>query len=190
MEREAEPAPTAAATAMPHVLASITVFDPDGGTIRLGELWTERTVVLLFVRHFGCIFCRQQIAELRPLADPIRALGAELVVIGLGTVDEARAFRSEQALDIRIFTDPTREAYCAMEMRRGGRSVLSPGVFVRALKAWRQGFRQTRPAGDPLQQGGVVIIDRTGVERYVFISREAGEHPAPGDILAALRARP
>ena len=175
---------------MPHVLDAITVFNVEGGAIRLGQLWAGRTAVLVFVRHFGCIFCRQQMADVRPLIEPVRALGAALVVIGQGTVEEARAFSAEQAVDVQIVTDPTRQAYCAMEMRRSRGSVLSARVFRRALRAWGRGFRQTRPAGDPFQQGGVVIIDGTGVERYVFISREAGDHPPPEDILAALRAVP
>jgi peroxiredoxin len=170
-----------------HVLQQITVFDPDGREIRLGQLWAERTVVLVFVRHFGCLFCREQIAALRHLGGRVRSLGAELVLIGHGTVEQARAFRDE-AGPLPVFTDPTRQAYCAMNMRRGRRSVMTVGVLRRALRAWRLGFRQSRVAGDPFQQGGVVIVDPTGLERYRFISREAGLHPRPADILAALEA--
>jgi hypothetical protein len=34
-------------------LAAIEVLDPEGRSVRLGSLWSERTVVLAFVRHFG-----------------------------------------------------------------------------------------------------------------------------------------
>jgi hypothetical protein len=34
-------------------LHDVTVLDPDGQPVRLGDLWRERTVVLAFVRHFG-----------------------------------------------------------------------------------------------------------------------------------------
>ena len=64
-----------------------------------------------------------------------------------------------------------------MDMRRGRRTVLTLRLLRHALRAWRQGFRQTDVAGDPFQQGGVVIVAPTGVERYRFISREAGDHP-------------
>ena len=170
---------------MAHVLEQITVLDPDGREIRLGELWAERTVVLVFVRHFGCLFCREQIAALRPLGERVRSLGAELVLIGHGTIEQAQAFRDE-ARPLAVFTDPTRQAYCAMNMRRGRRTVLTVGVLRRAIRAWRLGFRQSRVAGDPFQQGGVVIVAPTGPERYRFISREAGDHPTPDDILTAL----
>jgi hypothetical protein len=34
-------------------LAQLTLQDPDGKDVRLGTLWQERPVVLVFVRHFG-----------------------------------------------------------------------------------------------------------------------------------------
>jgi hypothetical protein len=36
-----------------EVLSSLELADPDGETQRLGELWADRTVVLVFLRHFG-----------------------------------------------------------------------------------------------------------------------------------------
>jgi peroxiredoxin len=171
-----------------HPLAGMTVFDPDGREIRLGELWAAETVVLVFVRHFGCLFCRQQIAAIVPLRRRLKSLGAELVVIGHGSPEQARAFRDEQATPFPLFTDPTRQAYCAVGMRRSLRSVLTLRVLARSINAGARGFRQTGVAGDPFQQGGVVVIAPTGVERYRFVSREAGEHPPPADILAAVDA--
>lgn len=34
-------------------LAEIALEDADGRTRRLGELWRDRPVVLVFIRHFG-----------------------------------------------------------------------------------------------------------------------------------------
>jgi hypothetical protein len=34
-------------------LENVTVLDPDGRSVRLGDLWREQTVVLAFIRHFG-----------------------------------------------------------------------------------------------------------------------------------------
>lgn len=175
---------------MAHVLDEITVFDPDGQAIRLGQLWAERTAVLVFVRHFGCLFCKEQIAALGPLRESVRSLGAELVVIGNGTVDQARAFRGDPqgTGPFPLFTDPKGQAYCAMGMRRGRRSVFTLRLVRHVVRAWRQGFRQTYVAGDPLQQGGVVIVAPTGRELYRFVSREAGDHPPAAEILEGLKA--
>jgi hypothetical protein len=34
-------------------LAAIEARNVDGGRVRLGDLWRERPLVLVFVRHFG-----------------------------------------------------------------------------------------------------------------------------------------
>jgi len=34
-------------------LENVTVLDPDGRSVRLGDLWRGQTVVLAFIRHFG-----------------------------------------------------------------------------------------------------------------------------------------
>jgi hypothetical protein len=34
-------------------LARMRVLDPDGREVRLGDLWRDRPVVLVFIRHFG-----------------------------------------------------------------------------------------------------------------------------------------
>jgi hypothetical protein len=34
-------------------LAALEILDEEGRSRRVGELWTPRPVVLLFVRHFG-----------------------------------------------------------------------------------------------------------------------------------------
>ena len=108
-------------------------------------------------------------------------------MIGHGTVDETRAFRDEHHLTCPLFTDPGRQAYRALEMRHGRRTLMSPRVIAHTITAMWQGFRQTFVAGDPLQQGGVIVIAPGGVERYRYISREAGDHPRFSRILAALQ---
>ena len=174
---------------MPHVLDDLALLDPDGRLVRVGDLWSDRMAVLMFVRHFGCLFCKQQVAEIAPFLGRIRAAGAELFVIGQGSVEEAREFRDEHRLEMRLLTYPTRQAYCALGMRRGAASALKPAVVLRGLEAMRQGFRQTRTKGDPLQQGGVLVIAPGGEERYRYISQFAGDHPAPAGILDHCRRR-
>jgi hypothetical protein len=34
-------------------LGLMRVLDPDGREVRLGDLWRERTIALVFIRHFG-----------------------------------------------------------------------------------------------------------------------------------------
>ena len=52
-------------------LENISVLDADGRGVRLGDLWREQTVVLAFIRHFGWLFCRQQVAVRNNSAWPL-----------------------------------------------------------------------------------------------------------------------
>jgi hypothetical protein len=143
--------------------------------------------VLLFVRRFGCVFCREQVAEVQTHAAELEAAGADVVVVGNGSVVEAAAFATEYAGLLRVLTDPAREAYCAFGMQRGWRTAANVGTVSRAVRARARGYRQAAgPQGDPLQQGGVLVFEAGGRERWRFISRVAGEYPPIEAVLAAL----
>jgi peroxiredoxin len=169
-------------------LAATNVLDSDGRTVRLGDLWRERAVVLVFVRHFGCIFCKQQVAELKGVVEQIEARGAELVVLGNGSVEDARRFGREQGIGFRLLTDPTGQSYRQAGMRHGLATVVGPGVLGRGLVAWARGFRQSEVLGDPLQQGGVLVIAAGGHEVFRYVSRRAGDHPSTTQLLAVLNS--
>jgi NAD(P)-dependent dehydrogenase (short-subunit alcohol dehydrogenase family) len=123
---------------------------------------------------------------LRDRIGDIRARGAELVIVGNGAEHFARAFREDFELDCPVLVDPELRSYRAAGLRRGRVEVLSPRLAGNALRALRGGFRQTGVEGDPWQLGGVFVVRPDGALTYRYASREAGDHPPPEDILAAL----
>jgi peroxiredoxin len=167
-------------------LLAATVLDLDGSKVRIGALTTRGPVLLVFVRHFGCLFCKEQVAEVLARREDFAARGVEPIVVGNGSVEDAKAFAREHAAGLRVLTDPHREAYCAAGMKRGASTSMSFGVMKRATRAMMNGYRQTKTQGDPFQQGGVLALGADGRVRYRFISEEAGEHPALNDVLRAL----
>lgn len=122
---------------------------------------------------------------MRGVVEEIRARGAELVLVGNGSLEEARRFSEEQRLSSPLYTDPSLEAYRCAELRHGLASTLSPRVIPHALKALTSGFRQTSTQGSALQQGGAFVIARGGKLLFEHTSREAGDHP---DVVALLKA--
>ncbi len=166
----------------------MSVRNSDGREVRLGTLWQQRSVVLVFVRHFGCVFCRAQVAELSAALPQIRARAAELVLIGTGDVQAAREFRSDFDLDVPVFADPELTTFRALPLQRGFKTVLTLSVMKRAVKTLQDGFRQGKTQGDVWQQGGVFILGPGDREHYRYISAEAGDHPTVEAILSALTA--
>lgn len=175
------------APAAPASFLDAALMDTQGMPVRLGSLIERSPVLFVFVRHFGCVFCKEQVADVIARRTDFAARGVEPVVVGHGTVEEAQAFAAAHAAGLRVFTDPTREAYCAVGMKRGLGTSMSVGVVKRAARAYARGFRQTRTQGDALQQGGVILLAPDGRMLFEFISDEAGEHPSLDDVLAAVR---
>jgi peroxiredoxin len=123
---------------------------------------------------------------LRGVLPQIRARGAELVVVGNGQPFHAVHFREDHNIDFPLLVDPELKAYQAAGLRRGVKTAIKAGVLKNAWRAMRGGYRQGRTQGDPWQQGGVFIITPDGQVKYSYVSQEAGDHPAPEDVLAAL----
>ncbi len=120
--------------------------------------------------------------------EDIRRRGAELVAVGSGTELMAADFVAQHHVDFPVLVDPGRHAYQALALKHGALSTFSPRSLAHAARALKKGFRQGRVLGDPNQQGGAFVIVPPGEMVYAFASGEAGDHPPPGDLVAALDA--
>ncbi|MEW6432024.1 MAG: peroxiredoxin-like family protein [Myxococcota bacterium] len=126
-------------------------------------------------------------AGFRSRQDELKALGVTLAFIGNGTPAMAEDFKQSLGLEVPVFTDPSRRTYAQLGFKRGPLSVVSPGVLASAVRAWRAGFRQTKTQGDPVQQGGVVVVRAGGAAEYGFASAAAGDHPPLDVVMDAAR---
>lgn len=178
-----------------RLLSSWNLADDDGVPVRLGDTWKHRPVVLAFVRHFGCVFSREQVNDLKRVLPELQARGAELVIVGNGKPEEARAFREDLALDCTILVDPSLTTYRLAGLRRGLAALLVPRFIRNKLRALRDGYRDRKVQGDPWQQGGVFVIAPRGANDeaevvYSHVSEVAGDHPAPSDVVDAVGRAP
>lgn len=168
--------------------AALPVLTPDGAEVRLGEAWATKPVVLALMRHFGCIFCKDHVARLKPIIPRIHQAGAELVIVGNGLPQFAKFFAEDYGIDTPLFTDPTLRVYEALEAHRPGwLAAVHPLVMLRAFRAMLRGRMQGRTQGDVAQLGGVFIILPDGSMPYAYRSRLAGDLPANDEVLAQLR---
>lgn len=133
------------------------------------------------------MFCRQQAAEFRLHQPELDALGVNLVFIGNGLPAMANDFIDEHHLTNPVWTDPKRASYRLLGFKRGWGSLLSPAVFIYGVKALAAGFRQRRTQGDPVQQGGVLVVKAGGEVVYAYTSATAGDHPKIETVLQQSR---
>ena len=173
--------------AVPRALLDATVLGVDGAPVRLASTWAEHPVVLVLLRHFGCLFCKEQAAEMSAAGDEIERLGARLVFVGSGSAQYARWFQEDYAPGRPVYSDAELVTYRALEARRGLRTSVNARTVWLSVRALLRGFRQGRTQGDQYQQGAVAVIAPGGSMPYLHVSEVAGDHPRPKDVLAVLR---
>jgi hypothetical protein len=174
--------------ASPRGLADCRVTDLSGGAVRLGDEWRERPAVVVWLRHYGCLLCREQAAGFRRREAEIEALGARLVFVGNGDAAAALAFAARHCPGCRVLSDPGLQSYGVIGARRGWASTLGPAAVGAGWRAFRHGFRQGRVRGVPDQQGGVYVVLPGDRVVYAYLSGSAGDHPPIEDVIGALRA--
>ena len=112
-------------------IGAAPVMTLDGESTRIRELWRENTTVTSFVRHFGCLFCHQMVHDLVATLPAILRRGGQVIIVGNGTMEQARYFFSMKQLPragVSVVTDPERESYRAAGFERGVvRTLMNPG---------------------------------------------------------------
>lgn len=124
---------------------------------------------------------------MRGIKKDIETAGARLVFIGNGDTAFGRQFKDSLVPDCEVLTDPSTASYALLGARSGRWVTLTPRSWPAGLRALKAGFRQSRTQGHAYLLGGVAIVDSTGVVRWSYVSRFAGDHPSPAEILTALR---
>jgi peroxiredoxin len=165
-------------------LLDAEVVDADGERHALHELIGGKLTLAVFLRHFGCIGCSQQVDVLVPMLDELAALDVVTILIGNGDARYIAAFRERQRLEgylVMIVTDATLGSHRAAGFGRSLWATYGPRALWADLRAMGKGYSLATRQGDGLQQGGVLLIDRDG--RLAF--RQAAS-AAPEPVSAAV----
>lgn len=171
-------------------LAAVQVIGLDGSPVRIREFWRKATTVTSFVRHFGCLFCHQMVHDLVTSVPNIVARGAQVLIVGNGSTEQAKRFFTSKKLPregVAVVTDPDRESYRTAGFDRGyARTFLHPGAAKAFGGAKAQGHRITGLFGDLTQLGGLLVVKPPASLAYFHKSRFAGDHPDMSEVIAAL----
>ena len=161
--------------------------DKAGRRIHLSDLWSaaDRGIVLVFLRHFGCLFCKNQVGELRQHYQQIRDTGYDVVTIGQGSEARAARFAEDNNLPFPVFGDKERATYreYGLTSNRFG-SFLEPDAYRVGIKSLLHGYFPGMPEGSLSQNPGVFLIDRQGRILTARIGHHAGDFATIPEILA------
>jgi hypothetical protein len=152
----------------------------DGDESRnLGEL--PRPFFLIFLRHFGCVFCRYQVKQLRTRPE------LPIIFVCMESSDEAADFRSKMGSPHRFLSDPGRDLYRHFNVPEGTtRQLITLNAFVGGLRALGNGVLQGRPSADPMQLAAAFLIAQTGDVAWSRIAKDVAEIFSAKELAEAL----
>ncbi|KAL6649715.1 hypothetical protein ACP70R_013939 [Stipagrostis hirtigluma subsp. patula] len=187
-------AEAAPAEGLASKLRGVEVLDLSGKAVPIVDLWKDRKAVVAFARHFGCVLCRKRADLLASKQDVMQAAGVALVLIGPGTVEQAKAFCEQTKFKGEVYADPNHASYDALEFAFGLFSTFTPSAGLKIIQLYREGYRQdwelsfeknTRTKGG-WYQGGLLVAG-PGIDNIVYIhkDKEAGDDPDMQDVLRA-----
>ena len=118
-------------------------------------------LLIVFLRHAGCTFCREAMGDLAGVQLRIGESGTELVVVQMGSEREGAELAQRFGLSPdQVVCDPSRRLYHTFQLRRGSLwQLLSPKVILRGLAtAFLKGYGFGRVRGDGAQMPGAFLI--------------------------------
>lgn len=147
----------------------------DGSKFR--ELLTGRVTLLVFLRHFGCVFCREIVKDLRQLSESDPRF-ANVLFFFNDTVEAGDKFFAEFWPQARAVADRERRFYDAFGLSRGSviSVMLDPRIWARGVEALRKRNGIGVPRGDTLTLPGFFLV-RENVIVASYRSRYSADHP-------------
>jgi len=151
----------------------------------LRALSEGRPVLLVFLRHFGCTFCREALADIAKVRREIEDAGIRLVFVHMTDRDTAERYFNRYDLQGAVhISDPDCTYYTAFGLVKGNFTQLF------GLQSWIRGFQAGVldghgvgvQLGDGFQMPGVFVI-QDGLIKSSFIHKLASDRPDYMDLV-------
>lgn len=149
-----------------------------GGNLK--ELSDRKSTLIVFLRHFGCTFCRETLGDLKRQRADIESADIEIVLVHMVDDETASQYMWGYGLaDVHRISDPSKRLYNAFELERGNFAQLF------GLTMWVEGFRAgllkgygvgRRQIGDGFQMPGAFLLYKGRIRRS-FRHQTAADRP-------------
>lgn len=156
----------------------LSLFDTTDGR-NLGEMHEEKPLMLVFLRHFGCPFCKESLLQLAEHRNQLEAEGIGIVLVYMVDDNTAQAYLSEYGLnDVAQVSDPEEIFYKSFRLKRGSfLQLFGLKVWVRWVElAFRKKLFNTKPAGDVAQMPGIFLLQDGKVVKE-FVHKSVADSP-------------
>ncbi len=144
------------------------------------ELSYNQPILLIFLRHFGCTFCREALTDIARHHDNLEQKGTKVVFVHMTDNETAERYFSRYELaGATHVSDPACRFYAAFGLVKGNFTQLF------GLRSWIRGFQSAvvegngvglGQVGDGFQMPGVFVI-QGGEIREAFIHKLSHDRP-------------
>ena len=145
----------------------------------LQRISDDRLVLLVFLRHFGCTFCREALTDISKKRSEIEAAGTQIVFVHMTDYETADKYFERYHLEgVVHISDPECRFYQAFGLSKGTFSQLfGLATWIRGFDAGvLQGHGIGAQIGDGFQMPGIFAI-RNGVIKSSFVHKLASDRP-------------
>ncbi len=157
---------------------SLDLFITDQGN-SVVEISKTKTVMVVFLRHFGCVFCREALIEIGKSRSNWEERNIHLVLVYPSDKASGEKYFSQFDLNqIDSISDPETKWYELFGLVKGSFTQLfGLKTIIRGFEVAANGtYPMLKQVGDGFQMPGIFLI-RNGQIRDKYIHKSAGDKP-------------
>ena len=146
----------------------------------LKKLSEDKPVLLVFLRHFGCIFCKEALSDLSEKRKDFEGKGIEIVFVHMSSNEVADEYFTKYKLEgVSHISDPSAHFYQSFKLTKGS------FMQLYGLQTWMRGYalkkdghqlEMAKRLGDSTQMPGLFLVENGEVTQQ-FIHKRASERP-------------
>jgi thiol-disulfide isomerase/thioredoxin len=175
-----QPMVTAGADSAGDVAQTFAGIRTESGATLL-ELVEASPVLLVFLRHFGCSFCRQAISDVAELRDELERRGVRPVFVHLGPPELAKVYFEYYGIkDVERINDPGAKIYQHPTFQLARQHPAWQLVTPKVLWGWAKGaiFKHGigKIVGDGHQMPGIFFLKGPKIVRR-FLYKTVADEP-------------
>ena len=143
------------------------------------DISMDSPVLLVFLRHFGCIFCMEALSDLTEKLEDFKRRNVEIIFVHMAPNETAEKYFQEHNLQgIKHVSDPETVLYAKFGLLKGNFSQLFGfNTWVRGFEARRKGNTWAmRGVGDSLQMPGIFVISKSQIKNS-YVHKRVSDRP-------------
>ena len=141
------------------------------------ELSRRSPLLVVFLRHSGCTFCREAVSDIAEHRKQVEDLGTKIAFVHMGQSEPVELLRKYELTDLHSFRDPVCSLYDTFGLRMGSfNQLLGPRVWWRGFCAWLSGHKQGSFDGNIFRMPGTFLMHNGELVR-AYRHRSASDRP-------------